>query len=51
MKIILVAIAVLVGLNIGNYNGDQATLRDCATKGSATMKGGGTIECKVKKEK
>ncbi len=27
--------------------GDQATLRDCATKGRAVMVGGGTIKCEV----
>ena len=33
-----------------NCSADQATLRDCATKGEARMAGGGTIECTVRKE-
>ena len=38
---------LLFGIIIGNYEGDQATLRDCATKGEAKMVGGGTIRCNV----
>lgn len=35
----------------GNHFGDQATLRDCATKGIAKLQGGGTIKCEVVKDK
>lgn len=41
---------VLVALMFGNFTGDAATLKDCATKGEAKMLGGGTITCEVKKE-
>lgn len=40
----------IVCLNLGNWLGDQATLRDCATKLEAKMMGGGVIECTVLKE-
>lgn len=40
--------AVLV-FSLGNYAGDQATIKDCATKGEAYMLGGGAA-CMVKKE-
>ena len=43
-------VCVIVGTFIGNYGGDQATLRDCAIKSEAKMVGGGTIECTVRKE-
>lgn len=45
--IIIFVIGVLVGIRMGNLDGDQATLRDCATSGHASMKGGGSIDCKV----
>lgn len=38
-------------LFLGSYHSDQATLKDCATKGTAKMLGGGTIKCEVVKEK
>lgn len=44
-------IAAYVGVVFGNHGGDQATLRDCATKGRAVMVGGGTIKCEVLPEK
>ena len=48
MKFLLVAIlAFATGSLAGNHGGDQATLRDCATKGRAVMVGGGTIKCEV----
>lgn len=47
---ILIALCVVIGIFIGNHQGDQATLRDCATKSEAKMFGGGTIECTVQKE-
>ncbi len=48
----LMAVSVfLVGALIGNHEGDQATIRDCATKGRAVMAGGGAIRCEVEKEK
>lgn len=43
-------VALLLGTLIGKLQGDQATLRDCATKGEAKMASGGIIECTVKKE-
>lgn len=52
MKLIFVLfVGVLIGVGIGNKDGDQATLQDCATKGVAVMKGGGVIECKVQQHK
>ena len=47
--LIFLMVALFAGI-LGNYMGDQATLRDCATKNAAQMFGGGTIECTVKKE-
>lgn len=47
---LVMALGLFIGAAIGNQQGDQATLRDCATKGEAKMVGGGTIECTVKKE-
>lgn len=38
---------IFVGILIGNYMGDLATFRDCATNGRAVMYGGGAVECKV----
>jgi hypothetical protein len=50
MKVIVtLLIGLVIGIGLGNLNGDQATLHDCATKGKATMKGGGTIICSVNK--
>ena len=40
----------LCGVLVGNYEGDQATLRDCATKEEAKMVGGGVLQCTVMKE-
>lgn len=39
--------AMMLAAIIGNCNGDQATLRDCATSGRAVMLGGGEIRCEV----
>lgn len=50
-NIIVAVFAVIFGLFIGNYMGDQATLRDCATKQQARMVSGGVVSCEVKKEK
>jgi hypothetical protein len=36
---------------LGNLVGDQATIKDCATKGTAKMLGGGTVSCTVIQEK
>ncbi len=47
---LVTALGLLIGVAIGNHQGDQATLRDCATKGEAKMVGGGVIECNVRKE-
>jgi hypothetical protein len=46
---ITAALFLILGLGVGNLQGDQATLRDCATKGKAEMVGGGVIECNVMK--
>jgi hypothetical protein len=43
-------ILIMITLSVGNYLGDQATLRDCASTGKAIMRGGGTISCEVVKE-
>lgn len=32
---------------VGNRLGDQLTIHDCNTKGTAKMLGGGVITCKV----
>ena len=48
VKLLFVALlAFSIGSLFGNHGGDQATLRDCATKGRAAMVGGGTIKCEV----
>lgn len=39
----------LFGLAIGNLVGDQATIKDCASKGVANMAGGGTVKCEVER--
>ena len=44
---IVVTLFAIFGLLAGNYLGDVATLRNCATKGYAVMVGGGTITCEV----
>lgn len=47
----LMACAVfMIGALLGDHEGDQATIRDCATKGRAVMAGGGAIRCEVEKE-
>lgn len=38
----------LVGMALGNYEGDQLTFKDCAMKGEAKMAGGGVIRCGIK---
>ena len=48
--LIFLTVALFAGIFLGNHMGDQATLRDCATKNAAQMLGGGTIKCTVKKE-
>jgi hypothetical protein len=50
MDFLKAALAMLVFFTIGNYLGDQATLKDCATMGQAKMLGGGSINCTVKEE-
>jgi len=47
MKTIQLVLLFLAGLWLGNWMGDQATIRDCATKQFAHMLGGGTITCKI----
>lgn len=44
MKTFIVAVAFLL---IGNWLGDQATLRECATHDRAHLMGGGNIECSM----
>ena len=45
-------VSLVIGLTVGNGLGDQGTLRDCATQGTATLAGGGSITCDVvRKEK
>lgn len=43
-------VALLFGTFLGNLQRDQATLRDCATKGEARMASGVVIDCAVRKE-
>jgi hypothetical protein len=51
LRTIFWAMAVfLVGVLIGNYEGDQATIRDCAQANEARMAGGGSITCSIVKE-
>lgn len=45
--IVIVAFIVWAGAIVGNYLGDAATLKDCATTGQAVMSSGGTIQCSV----
>lgn len=45
---LIVALAVTVAVT--NCATDQTTLRQCAVAGEAKLRGGGTIECSVKKE-
>lgn len=47
---LVMALGLFIGAAIGNQQGDQATLRDCATRGEAKMAGGGSIKCEVKRE-
>ena len=35
------------GILFGNFEGDQATIKDCATKGEAKMLGGARVSCNV----
>lgn len=44
---IFVFIVTWLSLTVGNVLGDQKTLVDCATTGTAKMAGGGTIKCTV----
>lgn len=53
LPIILLIIFLCYGFYVagradGNKEGDQLTLRDCAVSGEAILRGGATIECKVK---
>ena len=49
-EFIVGVICTIAGIFIGNYDGDRATLHDCATHSTAKMVGGGTIKCEVVKE-
>lgn len=40
-------IGLVIGVVIGNYGGDNNTIRDCVTKGSATMVNGVQIKCEA----
>lgn len=42
-------IAFVLGMLLGNLIGDQQSIKDCATKNTANMMGGGTISCEVRK--
>lgn len=44
------AALVFMGIMFGNWAGDQATIRDCATEGHAVMLGGGIVKCEVIKK-
>lgn len=50
MDFLEILIIMFIGFLIGNYNGDQATLKDCATTGIAVMAGGGSVKCEVVKK-
>jgi hypothetical protein len=50
MKFFTALTYILIGLFLGNWDGDQGTLRKCAVDNRAVMVGGGTIECTVVKE-
>ena len=50
-EFLLIAAIVISCVFVGNHFGDQTTLKDCATKGTAKMLGGGTIKCEVVKDK
>lgn len=49
MSTLLSLMAFYFGFIIGNALGDTATLRDCASAGRATLVGGATVKCEVKK--
>lgn len=48
-KFIAFALILICGIYIGTYQGDQATLKDCAIRGEARMFGGGHVTCTVQK--
>lgn len=49
MKYLISTVVCIIWALLGNWAGDQATLRDCAIYGQSTMSGRGTIECSVQK--
>jgi len=51
MKIVTALLGLWIGVMLGAGDADRATLRDCATKGTANMIGGGSIKCEVIREK
>jgi hypothetical protein len=46
-NVVYILIAFFIGYQVGNHDGDQATIRDCATAHQAMMAGGGAISCSV----
>lgn len=50
MYFLFLMLVFVIALTLGNHLGDQATLRDCAAKHTAIMKGGGVIDCSVREE-
>ena len=47
----IMVIVICIGCTgLGNLMGDQATIKDCATKGKASMAGGGTVICEVQRQ-
>lgn len=46
-KYLLHILLLCACLWLGNYQGDFATLRDCAATGKAEMLSGGAIRCEV----
>jgi len=49
-SVLAAVMVVILIMLVRNHAGDRLTFKDCATKGKATLLGGGTIECKVVKE-
>ena len=47
---IMFACIFCCGVLFGNFEGDQATFRDCAMSGEAKMAGGGVIRCGIKEK-
>jgi len=48
-KLLVLVLVFCAGDLLGNWQGDQQTLKDCAMSNAAPMAGGGSITCTVVK--